>query len=178
MKKIIISTALVAALLAPAMLFSQDTEPSAEIQQAKEDVVVVYDLGRFFGYVLTMVEESSKLALSQEQLEVFHEVMVEIKQSERIEPDWADEQLERLELDILTPDQLLAVDQLALAREESRDTEESGSGQGKGQSGESGTNPLQSFISGGAFNPILDETKSMGEGFAGMLSYVTKKLGK
>ena len=135
MKKIIIS-AFVAALLTPAVLFSQDTEQSAEVQQAKEDIVVVYDLGRFFGYVLSMVEESPKLALSQEQLEVFYEVMLEIKQSERIEPDWADEQLERLELDILTPDQLLAVDQLALAREESRETEESGtrSGQGKGQS--------------------------------------------
>lgn len=170
MKKIMVLGLML--LLAGASVFGQDTEPDPAILEAKKATVVVYDLGRFFGYVFTMVEEDKNLSLSQEQLVEFQKVMVEIKGTERIEPDWAAESLERLELDVLTVDQLIAVDQLAIAREESRETDTS---EPKG-SGGTGTGPLQTYVAGGAFNPIVDETKSLGEGFASLFSYVEDAL--
>ena len=152
--------------------FSQTTEPDPEIQKAKEETVAVYDLGRFFGYVATMEEENSKLLLSPNQVKIFYDIMAEIEGSERIEPDWALESLEYLELDVLTPDQLIAVDQLAIAREATRET---GTGQG---SGGTGSGPIVTYIAGGAFNPIVDESKSIGEGFYTLYRSLANRTGK
>ncbi len=157
------------------MVTAQENEPDPAIKKAKEDTVVVYDLGRFFGYLLTMEEEVPKRALSNEQLETVYEIALEIKNLERIEPEWAEERLDYLELDVLTVDQLLEVDLLIIAREESRVPQEKNGG---GSSGGTGTNPLQTFVAGGAFNPIIDEAKSIGEGFYAFLEYAAEKLGK
>ena len=155
--------------------FAQETEPDPEVQKAKEATAVVYDLGRFFGFVLTVETDNPKLALTKEQLEDFYEVMREITVTERIEPDWAEENLERLELDVLSPDQLMAIDQLAIARLEGRE-EESEEPQQKG--GGTGSGPILTYIAGGAFNPIIDETKSIGEGFFELFNYIGKKIGR
>lgn len=164
MKKIILTGLLLVFAFA---VYGQDTEPDPEIVQAKEETAVVYDLGRFFGYVHTMVSEDSSLELQAEQLKIFRDVMETIKSTERIEPEWADETLEYLELDVLTVPQLMAVDMLAIEREESR---ESGTGESKG--GGTGSGPILTYVAGGAFNPIIDESKSLGEGFAALYKYV------
>lgn len=159
------------------VLAQETTEPDPAIAQAKEDTLVVYDLGRFFGYVLTMERENPKLTLGNSQLQAFYEIMADIVSMKRIEPEWADEKLTYLELDVLSAEQLMAVDELAIAREESRDTVTATSElQQKG--GGTGAGALQTYVAGGAFNPIIDETKSIGQGFAELYAYVTKKLGK
>ena len=167
----IIAALIMAAVAATA--FGQETEPDPAIQEAKEQTAVIYDLGRFFGYVHTMVSENDDLELSTAQLETFHEIMLEIKNLDRIEPEWADETLEYLELDVLSVKQLIEVDQLAIAREESR---EEGTSEGKG--GGTGTGPILTYVAGGAFNPIIDETKSLGQGFAELLQFIEKRLGR
>jgi hypothetical protein len=172
MKRIFVMVCLVA--LTSISVMAQSDEPDPEIQKAKEETAVVYDLGRFFGYLLTMEKEEPKLALSTDQLEEIFTIMSELKQMERIEPDYAEEILERLELDILTPDQLMTVDQLAIAREESREP----SNQRTGSKSENGGGAIQTYIAGGAFNPLQDDSKSTGESFAELLDYVGRKLGK
>ena len=72
----------------------------------------MYDLGRFFGYVHTMATENEGLELSDTQLDIFHDIMVEIQDLTRVEPDWADETLEYLELDVLSVKQLIEVERL------------------------------------------------------------------
>ena len=151
-------------------LFAQTSPDDPAIQKAKEDTVVVYDLGRIFGFINTMIEEEPKLALSKDQLAEIYEIATEILRTERIEPDWAEERLVRLEDDVLTPDQLMHVDQLAIAREESRETstEEKGTGTGGGQ--------LQTYVAGGAFNPMSDDSKTIGKDFAEFYEYLKGKI--
>ena len=100
-----------------------------------------------------MEKEEPKLALSTDQLEEIFAIMSELKQMERIEPDYAEGLLERLELDILTPDQLMTVDQLAIAREERRESGNLGTGSKSGN----GSGAIQTYIAGGAFNPLQDD---------------------
>ena len=168
-----LTAALIVALGSPMAPQAQETEPDPEVQKAKEETAVVYDLGRFFGYAATMEEENAKLALSRSQMESFYAVMSEIEKTTRIEPEWAEEKLEYLELDVLTPDQLLEVDQLALARESTRD-----SGGGTGQGGSTGSGPIMTYVAGGAFNPMLDETKSLGQGYYELYRSIAKRLGR
>jgi hypothetical protein len=160
--------------------FSQGTEPDPGVQKAKEETVVVYDMGRFFGYVNTMITEDSGITLTPAQFETFFEIMQEIRNLERIEPNWADDTLDYLELDVLTVDQLMYVDEIALARIANRENQ-SGAGAGTGAGAtraESGAGPIQAYITGGAFNPIIDETKSIGEDFFELLNYISEELGK
>ena len=109
-----------------------------------------------------------------EQLETMYETAMEIETLERIEPVWAEERLDFLELDVLTVDQLLEIDLLIIAREEARVPQEKGTGSGGG----TGSGPLTTYVAGGAFNPIIDETKSIGEGFFEFIEYAAEKLGK
>ena len=155
---------------APLAAFGQSADQDPAVRKAKEETEVVYDLGRFFGYVVTMEKESQKLALTKPQMESLYSIMKEIEGTERIEAEWAAETLEYLELDLLTPDQLLAVDQYAMVRVPAGTT---GAGQGAG----TGAGPIQSYIAGGAFNPIVDRTKSIGQGFYELLGLLAKKLG-
>ena len=101
--------------------------------------------------------------------------MQEIRNLERIEPKWSEDTLDYLERDVLTVDQLMYVDEIALARIENR---ESQSGTGTGAGAASGAGPIQAYITGGAFNPIIDETKSIGEDFFELLNYISEELGK
>lgn len=154
------------ALLVPVLLTAQ-TEPDPAIQEAKEETAVVYDLGRFFGYVHTMTTENSRLALTTAQKSELLQVMTEIKGMSRVEPDWAGETLEYLELDFLTPAQLMEVDRLAI---EWMNTRESTTGTGTG--GGTGSGPISSYVAGGPFNPIIDDTKSIGQGFMELYDYL------
>ena len=151
-------------------LFAQTSPDDPAIQKAKEDTVVVYDLGRIFGFINTMIKEQPKLTLTKEQMKVVYDIATEILRTERIEPDFAEELLVRIEDEVLTPDQLMYVDQLAIAREESRETTtvEKGTGTGAGQ--------LQTYIAGGAFNPMSDDSKTIGKDFATFYEYLKGKV--
>lgn len=166
-------TAALAVLLA-AMFFAAGpvaaqttTDLQAEMQEAREETLVVYDLGRFFGYVEDMSANDASLALTSDQATAFREIMTEIRETQRIEPEWAEERLTHLELEVLTPTQLMEVDRRAIEWQNNRETtSEPGSGAGSG--GGTGSGPLSTYVAGGAFNPLLDESKSIGEGFAGL----------
>ncbi len=151
----------ITALFAPSLLWGQTTP---EMQQAREETQVVYDLGRFFGYVHGMVTEKANLALTAAQKREIKLVMDEILSMTRIEPRWAAEKLEHLELDVLTPAQLMEVDRRAIAWQESRETTTPGTGAGGG----TGTGPLSTYVAGGAFNPIIDAGRTIGQGFHGL----------
>ncbi len=161
---------LITTALAPTRLFGQTTP---DMQKAREETAVVYDLGRFFGYVHGMTTENRSLALTAEQKREIKGIMDEIRGMSRIEPAWAAQQLEYLELDLLTPAQLMEVDRRAIAWQDSRDTSaESGSGTGSGAAGGSGTGPLSTYAAGGPFNPIVDAGRTIGQGFQALYDLV------
>ncbi|MDA3947642.1 MAG: hypothetical protein PF508_00315, partial [Spirochaeta sp.] len=121
---------IVTAALAPSNLFGQTTP---EMQQAREETAVVYDLGRFFGYVHGMTTESPSLALTDTQKRKIAGVIEQIREMRRIEPEWAEEQLTYLELELLTPAQLMDVDRRAIEWQNTREsTGQTGSGGGTG----------------------------------------------
>ena len=156
---------------------AQETEPDPAVQEAKEEIAVVYDLGRFFGYVWRLQgEDFEDLAMTRDQMVEMYEVVSYVATAERIEPDWAEEQLDYLELDLLTPAQLMQVDMFAISREESR-VPGSGAGASSGATG-TGSGPILSYVNGGAFNPIVDDTKTTGEDFFSLLEFLQKELGR
>ena len=171
MKKSIVLSLLMVLLL-PALAAAQTSPDDPAVQAAKEETVVVFDLGRFFGFLLTMEQESPKLALSRDQLEEVYRLMGELMGMQRVEPGRAEEILVYLEDEVLSPDQLMEVDQLAIARMESRDTQTTSAGTG------TGGGQITSYIAGGPFNPMTDATKTIGKDFAAFFEYVSKKLGK
>ena len=150
---------------------AQTSADDPEIQKAKEETALVFDLGRYFGFIYQMHAEESKLALAAGQMDEIFRIMQTIKSLERIEPEEAEKLLVRLEDEILTPDQLIYVDQLAIERMEARDTstEQNTPGSGAGQ--------ILSYIGGGAFNPMTDERKTIGKDFAAFYNYLAKKVG-
>ena len=168
MKKTIVLL-VVLVLMIPALAIAQTSPDDPEIQKAKEETAVVFDLGRLFGYLQTMEKDQKNLALNNSQLIEIYSIMKDLKTMERVEPKWADERLTQLEDNILTPDQLMYTDQLAIAREAEQETKTPGSG-GGGQ--------ITSYIAGGAFNPMADPSKTIGKDFASFFDYVSKKLGK
>jgi uncharacterized membrane protein YgcG len=149
---------LLTAALAPTHLFGQITP---EMQKAREETAVVFDLGRFFGYVHEMTTENRTLALTTAQKRSILTVMNEIRALKRIEPPWAAGKLEYLELDVLTPAQLMDIDRRAIAWQKSRDTP----GSGGGSTGGSGSGPLSTYAAGGPFNPIVDTERLIGQNF-------------
>jgi hypothetical protein len=156
-------------LLASVLNAGAQTTPTPEMEQARAETAVVYDLGRFFGYVHGMTTENRSLTLTPEQKREILSVMEEIRGMARIEPAWAESTLEYLELDLLSPAQLMDVDQRAIAREQEREsTGVTGGGGGTG----GGTGPLSSYAAGGPFNPLLDDTKTIGQGFAELYDYL------
>ena len=153
----------------PFVLMAQSDDP--EIMKAKEETAVVFDLGRFFGYLSTMEEEAPELALSKDQMKELYDTLNRFLNIDRIEVDDADETLLYLEEELLTLDQLIYVDELAIERMENR---VSGSGSGGG----SGGGQLANYVAGGAFNPLKDPSKTIGEDVAAFFDYLKKKLGK
>ena len=178
MKKYVVLS-LLALMVFPVIAQETDHVVDPAIQDAKEETAVVYDLGRFFGYVWRLQgEDFENLALTRDQMVELYEVVSYVASTARIEPDWAEEQLDYLELDLLSPAQLMQVDMFAISREESRVP---GSGTGTGSSsGGTGTGAavILSYINGGAFNPIIDDTKTTGQDFVALLEFLTKELGR
>jgi len=171
MKKPIVLAVLTLMLL-PFLAAAQTSPDDPAVLAAKEETAVVFDLGRFFGFLFTIEKESPKLALSQDQLEEVYQSMSELKLMQRVEPDRAEEMLIYLEDEVLSPDQLMEVDQLAIARMESRETQSTSQGTG------TGGGQITSYIAGGPFNPMSDAAKTIGKDFAAFFDYVSKKLDK
>lgn len=167
MKKIIVIALLVLIPLGTVMAQSDPTDPA--IVKAKEETAVVFDLGRMFGYLNTMVTEEKKLALSKDQMSELYGIMTTLLQTDRVEPETAEEMLVKIEDEILTPDQLMYTDQLAIEKMASR-TPGAGGGGGGGQ--------ITNYIAGGAFNPMKDPAKNIGKDFDTFFKYLKKKLGK
>jgi hypothetical protein len=160
------------ALLTLAVLGVDAQTSTADMQKAREETAVVYDLGRFFGYVHGMTTENASLALTASQATEIAAVMDEISEMDRVEPAWASETLERLELDVLSPAQLMEVDRRAITWQNSRESTASTAGTGTGSSGGSGGGPLGSYVAGGPFNPIVDESRTIGQGFAALREHL------
>ncbi len=167
MKKIIAAFALIS--LAVASLAAQTT-PDPAIQEAKEKLEVVYDLGRVFGYIHTMDKEQKKLVLTVAQAKALVVIGDKILAAKRIEPATAEAWLIEIEDKILNDGQLMFVDGLAIER---ASTAATGTGTGTGST--SGTSPVQSYMSGGAFNPMLDATKTLGKDFKAAYDYLKLK---
>ncbi len=155
-------------LIAVAGLFAQTTQDPA-ITAAKEKLEVVYDLGRVYGYIHTMDKEQKKLALSAVQVKSLLGYADKIKGMQRIEPKVAEAMLVEIEDQVLTADQLIFVDGLAIARLSERTT----AGSGAGAAG--GVSPVQSYLDGGPFNPMLDATKTLGKDFKAAYDYLKAK---
>ena len=167
MRKSVLATVAVLVLV-PFGAFSQSPDDPA-IVAAKKETAIVYDLARFFGFLDTMEQENPKLALSKDQLAEVYAVMQKLKGMERVEPDAAEELLVHLEDDVLTPEQLMEVDQLIIAREQERSTQETGTGGGDG-------GLITSYIDGGAFNPMTNTGRKMGDDFLAYLESVRRRL--
>ena len=170
MKQLFITVAALTALMALSVT-AQTSPDDPAIAQAKEDTVVVFDLGRIFGFIHTIEKEEPKLALSKDQLQQLYSIMESINNIERVEPDEAEDMLVKIEDEILTPDQLMHIDQLAIARAADREsaTTDRVAGSGGGQ--------ITSYVAGGAFNPMKDASKTIGKDFAAFYDYLKKKLG-
>ena len=152
--------------------FAQSSADPA-IAKAKEETASVYDLGRMFGYLNTMVKDGKTPSLSADQLKKLYDIMKEVELSKRVEPSRAKTLLTQIEDKVLTPAQLMAADKLAVAKAAERT-----SAQGTGPGATGGTSPLASYVAGGNFNPMLDKTRTMGKDFFAFLDYVSRKTGK
>ncbi|MDA3809131.1 MAG: hypothetical protein PF518_02260 [Spirochaetaceae bacterium] len=149
------------------VLLAQSDDPA--IQKAKEETAVIFDLGRFFGYLHTMEQDAKELALTKNQMTEIYNTLTGLLKIERVEIADADETLLYLEEELLTLDQLIYVDELAM---EKMNTRISGSGTG------SGGGQLANYVAGGAFNPLTDQSKTIGKDVSGFMEYLKKKLGK
>jgi hypothetical protein len=163
------------AMLLIVQALSAQTTPDPAIQKAKEETVVIFDLGRMFGYLNAMEKDAKVPALNSTQLTKLYDIMVELRNTKRVEVARAQILLTTIEDDILTPAQLMAADKLAAAKESERTTVQ---GTGAGSSATGGTSSMTSYVSGGDFNPIIDATKTMGKDFTAFYDYAAKKLGR
>ena len=169
MKRIVFIALLVLLPLSAVMAQSSPDDPA--IIKAKEETAAVFDLARLFGYINTMEQEEKGLALTKGQMEKIYTIMATLKRTDRIEPDMANDMLISLEDSILTDDQLMYTDQLAIAKMEARSA-------GTGSGGGGGGGQITNYIAGGAFNPMSDPAKNIGKDFADLFEYIAKKLGK
>ncbi|MDX9959796.1 MAG: hypothetical protein AB7T74_05225 [Clostridia bacterium] len=162
-------------MLLAVQVIAAQTSPDPAIQKAKEETVVIFDLGRMFGYLNTMEKDPKVAALSNTQLTKLYDIMVELRNTTRVETAQAQILLTSIEDDILTPAQLMAADKLAVAKEAGRTNVQ---GSGAGSSANGGTSSMASYVAGGDFNPIIDPTKTMGKDFTAFYDYVARKLGR
>jgi len=147
--------------------FAQTTQDPA-VQAMREKLEVVYDLGRVFGYIHTMDKEQKKLALNSSQVKALLVISDKILKTTRFEPKEAETLLKEIEDKILRPDQLTFVDSLAIAQASQRTP-----GSGTGSTG--GVSPVQSYMNGGPFNPMLDTTRKIGQDFKAAYDYLKSK---
>ena len=160
----------------PLMAMAQSTDPA--IMKAKEETAVIFDLGRFFGYLNTLEQEAPELALSREQMKELYETLNKYLNIDRIEVEDADKTLLYMEEELLKLDQLIYVDELAIAKMENR-VSGSGAGGGGGSTGSgSGGGQLAGYVAGGVFNPLKDPSKTIGKDVSAFFNYLKKKLNK
>lgn len=159
---------LVLAFFAAITNFAQTTQDPA-VQAVREKLEVVYDLGRVYGYIHTMDKEQKKLALNSTQVKSLLSIAEKILRTTRFEPKDAEALLTEIENKILRPDQLTFIDSLAIARSAEKTT----TGSGAGSTG--GVSPVQSYMNGGPFNPMLDSTKKIGQDFKAAYEYLKGK---
>lgn len=156
------------AFLVSVLSFAQTTQDPA-VQAVREKLEVVYDLGRVFGYIHTMDKEQKKLSLTSTQVKSLLAIADKILKTVRFEPKDAESLLSEIEDRILRPDQLTYIDGLAIARA----AEKTAPGSGAGSTG--GVSPVQSYMNGGPFNPMLDTTKKIGQDFKAAYEYLKGK---
>ncbi len=157
------------ALMVSAGLTAQTTQDPV-LAAAKEKLEVVYDLGRVYGYIQTMDKEQKKLALTAAQVKSLLATAEKIRGMQRIEPKVGEAMLTEIEDKVLTDAQLTFVDNLAISRLSERT-----STQGSGAGAAGGTSPIQTYLNGGAFNPMLDTTKTLGKDFKAAVDYLKAK---
>ena len=77
-----------------------------------------------------------------------------------------------------TPDQLIEIDQQAIEWQNNSESDSAagsggratGGGDGSGSGGGSGS--ISSYVNGGPFKPLLDESKNIGKGFRDLYEYI------
>lgn len=165
-------------------LTSQTRGGSTDVQEAREELNSMLDLGRMFGFVLTMSSEHASLRLSDAQATELLEITREVRQTTRLTGIAAETYLTRIEDEILSARQLIATDQLWIASDEGQQR-----GAGRGSGGQTGTpvadgteqtepiSELAAFAAGGDFNPLVDSERPQGESLLALISYLEDRLG-
>ena len=141
-----------------------------EFIRANNELMPVFNLGRWFSFVYTVEKARTDLRLSGEQLKVFSEKMRDIKKTERLDPD-AVYRTHLLLEDTLTVDQLRAVELLAgeyyTAYLQQQPTKPGMGGPRQ---------KMISWIKGGPFNILSDPGISMGKDFLDFFAYIENTL--
>lgn len=166
-------TAALLLLAAAAAAPAQEQSASAHMQALRAELEVVSELGRLLGFILRMQNEQDSLALSGDQLRNLWQLSEEIRRSERLTPDRAEQMMLRIEDEILDPQQLMYTDQQFLNREETRVPGSGPSARGTagspgaessgGDGSSSGT--IATYAAGGPYNPLLDTSRQLGQDF-------------
>ncbi len=164
---------MVTAVSAPA--WSQQGSDPAAMQRVREELEVVSDLGRLFTFVLRMEKEVPILSLNGAQVNLLWQITEEIRRTERLTPARAEALTIQIEDEILSPDQLFYTDQQFLTRDEKRvpgtgsaaEPRGTGTADGAGAAGSSG-GIIATYMAGGPYNPLLDESRQVGQDFAAL----------
>ncbi|AFG38343.1 hypothetical protein [Spirochaeta africana] len=153
---------------------------SSEFEELRQEIEVINELGRLFGFIVRMHEEESELKLTTQQAGLLELIVEEIYAVERLVPARAQQVLQEIEAEILTPEQLRYTDRLFLSRQQTQRTATTGSrqqndqrsagrsstaGDGTGTEEQAGSPPdsLAAFVAGGAFNPLRDSDRQAGQ---------------
>lgn len=172
-------TAALLLLAAAAAAPAQEQSASAQMQALRAELEVVSELGRLLGFILRMQNEAESLALNGDQLRSLWQLTEEIRRSERLTPERAEQMILRIEDEILEPRQLMYTDQQFLNREETRVPGSGPSARGApGSSGSAGSpaagspggdgsssGTIATYAAGGPYNPLLDTSRQLGQDF-------------
>lgn len=169
--RVILLILLTATVMTVPVWTQQGSDPAA-MQRVREELEVVSDLGRLFTFILRMEKEVPILSLNGEQVNRLWQITEEIRRTERLTPARAEALTIQIEDEILSPDQLFYTDQQFLTREEKRvpgagsaaQPRGTGTPDGSGATGSSG-GIIASYMSGGPYNPLLDESRQVGQDF-------------
>ena len=162
----------------PAIGFSQATaQTDPAMAAAREEMNMAQDLGRFFGFILQMIEEEPRLNLTSPQARQLHGVIERVLATVRLDGETTEEFFIEIEDDILTPAQLLYTDKLFAEREATRVP----AGTGQGRSGtttdaSAAGGSVTTFMNGGAYNPLTDTTKQQGQDTAELKALLARRL--
>lgn len=134
------------------------------LQRARQETMVVLDLGRLISFVGRMDEEGGAHRLSSAQARRLVRLMGEVQTTSRLTPAIAERMMAEIEDDILTAGQLLRVDMLWAEADRTRSPSAAGtSGRQGNEGGAEGS--LSSYAAGGPFNPLTDASRPQGQEF-------------